>query len=380
MLAIKFLGLGLNMFSDVYNSKKVLVTGNTGFKGAWLTEWLINLGASVKGFSRGIPTTPSLFKILDLNNRISHTNGDVQDLNALSNVISDFKPDFIFHLAAQAIVSTSYKDPIDTFLTNTIGTMNVLEAIRKINHDCTVVLITSDKAYNNVEWEWGYKETDSLGGKDVYSGSKGAAELVIKAYFSSFIGQNSNIKLGIARAGNVIGGGDWAKDRIVVDCIKSWSKKNKVIIRSPNATRPWQHVLEPLSGYLCLGESLITGNKLNGEAFNFGPQSEQNRTVLELINDLSSGWGFDQKDDAFTVESDNSFNEASLLKLNIDKALFHLKWEPNLNYQETINFVSDWYVDFYQNKKDMQKQTFKQINDYQELAIERNRVWSSKVR
>jgi CDP-glucose 4,6-dehydratase len=368
------------MFTDQYNQKKVIVTGNTGFKGAWLTEWLINLGASVKGFSDGIPTKPSLFEILDLNNRISHTNGNVQDLNALKKTISDFNPDFIFHLAAQAIVSTSYSDPTDTFLTNTIGTMNVLEAIRDINHECTVVIITSDKAYDNVEWEWGYKETDALGGKDIYSGSKGAAELVINSYFESFIKKKPNIRLGIARAGNVIGGGDWAKDRIVVDCMQSWAQEKKVTIRSPKATRPWQHVLEPLSGYLRLGEILSLGNTLNGEAFNFGPQAEQNRTVLELINDLSSGWGFSQKKDAYSVESDNRFNEASLLKLNIDKALFHLMWEPNLNYKETINFVSDWYVNFYQNKKDMHEHTLKQIKDYQDLAFERKRPWTSKSR
>ena len=363
-------------FSNVYEGKKVLVTGNTGFKGSWLSEWLISLGASVEGYSKGIPTDPSLFKLLNLKDRISHTNADIQDLQTLKNVISQSKPDFIFHLAAQAIVSTSYENPLDTFLTNTVGTMNILEAIREINHECNVVFITSDKAYDNVEWEWGYKETDALGGKDIYSGSKGAAELVIKSYFHSFIEKNSKIKLGIARAGNVIGGGDWAKDRIVVDCIKSWSNKEKVIIRSPNATRPWQHVLEPLSGYLRLGEMLHLSSHFNGLAFNFGPKADQNRTVLDLIKDLSSRWGFDSQDDALIVNLDSKFEESGLLKLNIDRALFHLKWEPNLTYQETVNYVSDWYSDFYLHNKDMHTSTKNQIDAYESIAKERNRIWT----
>jgi CDP-glucose 4,6-dehydratase len=363
-------------FSNIYEGKTVLVTGHTGFKGSWLSEWLISLGARVEGYSNGIPTDPSLFRLLKLQDRISHTNADVQDLKTLQDVISKSKPDFIFHLAAQAIVSTSYKNPLDTFLTNTVGTMNILEAIRDIDHVCNVVLITSDKAYDNVEWEWGYKETDALGGKDIYSGSKGAAELVIKSYFYSFIEKNSKIKLGIARAGNVIGGGDWAKDRIVVDCIKSWSNKEKVTIRSPNATRPWQHVLEPLSGYLRLGEMLNLSSNFNGLAFNFGPKAEQNRTVLDLIKDLSLRWGFDSQEEALIVNLDSKFEESGLLKLNIDRALFHLKWEPNLTYEETVNYVSDWYSDFYLHNKDMHIATKNQIDAYESIAKERNRIWT----
>lgn len=364
-------------FSNVYKDKKVLVTGHTGFKGAWLTEWLISLGAEITGFSRDIPTNPSLFETLELKDRISHKDGDVQDLEILKDAISSFKPDFIFHLAAQAIVSTSYKDPLDTFKTNTIGTMNLLEVLRHIEHDCKVVLITSDKAYDNVEWEWGYKETDTLGGKDIYSGSKGAAELVIKSYFHSFIEKMPHVKIAIARAGNVIGGGDWAKDRIIVDCVKSWSEEKKVAIRSPSATRPWQHVLEPLSGYLCLGESLQKGKKINGQAFNFGPQPEQNRTVLNLIKDLSLRWGFSKPEDAISISEDSVFEEAGLLKLNIDKALFKLEWEPNLIYEETIHYVSDWYHDYYKLNKNMHEKTLQQIEDYQSKAKTRKRTWTS---
>ena len=363
-------------FSNIYEGKTVLVTGNTGFKGSWLSEWLISLGARVEGYSNGIPTDPSLFRLLNLQDRISHTNADVQDLQTLKDVISKSKPDFIFHLAAQAIVSTSYKNPLDTFLTNTVGTMNILEAIREIDHECNIVLITSDKAYDNVEWEWGYKETDALGGKDIYSGSKGAAELVIKSYFHSFIESNSKINLGVARAGNVIGGGDWAKDRIVVDCMKSWSNKEKVTIRSPNATRPWQHVLEPLSGYLRLGEMLNLSSNFNGLAFNFGPKAEQNRTVLDLIKDLSIRWGFDNQEEALIVNIDSKFEESGLLKLNIDRALFYLKWEPNLTYEETVNYVSDWYSDFYLHNKDMHISTKNQIDAYESIAKERNRIWT----
>lgn len=220
-------------FDNIYKGKKVLVTGNTGFKGSWLSTWLTMLGADVYGYSIDVPTTPSMFESLDLAEHNHHVFGDIRDREKINGYIQEVRPDFIFHLAAQAIVSTSYAEPFDTITTNVIGTASVLEAIRNITWQCTCVLITSDKAYDNVEWIWGYRETDALGGKDVYSGSKGAAELVIKSYWKSFISSMDNIKLGVARAGNVIGGGDWAKDRIVVDCIKAFSNGETVEIRCP---------------------------------------------------------------------------------------------------------------------------------------------------
>lgn len=357
------------MFANTYKEKKVLVTGHTGFKGSWLSIWLIKLGAKVVGISKDIPTNPSMFRELGLQNHIIHYENDVRDLTAMLTIISDEKPDFVFHLAAQPIVSLSYSNPIETLSSNIMGTANILEALRISNHPCTVIIITSDKAYDNVEQVWGYKEDDKMGGKDIYSGSKGAAELIIKSYYHSFFkSPDCNIKLAIGRAGNVIGGGDWAQDRIVVDCMVAWNKNEKVEIRSPNATRPWQHVLEPLSGYLHLGSELFQNISLHGEAFNFGPRAEQNHTVKQLLKDLSTYWNFENADDAFTVTDNIPFHEAGLLKLNCDKALFHLKWHSTLHYDQTIRFTSVWYYDFYRSNSDMYLKTIQQIEEYENFA------------
>ena len=362
------------MFDNIYKGKKVLVTGHTGFKGSWLTSWLLKLGADVIGFSKDIPTEPSMFKELGLEKKITHFFKDIRDLNEVQEVIIKEVPDFVFHLAAQPIVSLSYSNPIETISSNVIGTANILEALRLSNHKCTAIIITSDKAYDNVEQIWGYKEDDHMGGKDIYSGSKGAAELIIKSYFYSFFKNDScNVKIGIGRAGNVIGGGDWAKDRIVVDCMLAWNKGEHVEIRSPKATRPWQHVLEPLSGYLKLGLNLYNDDSLNGEGFNFGPRSEQNRTVQELLEDLSKYWarGFKAK---FKITDNIPFHEAGLLKLNCDKALAYLKWQANLNYQDTIRFTSEWYFNFYKNKDiDILDFTMIQIQEYEEIFQENSK-------
>ncbi|PIR26634.1 MAG: CDP-glucose 4,6-dehydratase [Deltaproteobacteria bacterium CG_4_10_14_0_2_um_filter_43_8] len=364
------------MFANVYQGKRVLITGHTGFKGSWLSTWLLKLGAEVTGLSKDVPTQPAMIEELNLNNRMTHIQADVRDLNTLREVVYEVKPDFVFHLAAQAIVSTSYTDPVETMSTNVVGTMNILEALRNFGHPCVAVLITSDKCYNNVEWGWGYRETDGLGGKDIYSGSKGAAELVIKSYFHSFFQKDHPVRLAVGRAGNVIGGGDWAKDRIVVDCMRAWNEKRSVEIRSPNATRPWQHVLEPLSGYLVLGQALKIQSQFHGEAFNFGPRAEQNRTVVELLEALHQQCGFMNSHEAYQVADDIPFHEAGLLKLNCDKALFHLKWESNLEYMETVQFVSDWYKAFYGEKVDMYELTLKQIDHYEQIAVERKRIWA----
>ena len=364
------------LLQNAYAGKTVLVTGHTGFKGTWLTAWLLKLGAKVVGVSNGIPTNPSMFEVLGLEKRITHHIADVRDLTKLKEIVTREQPDFVIHLAAQAIVSLSYQDPVETVSTNVIGTMNVLEALRGYAKPCSVVMITSDKCYDNVEWEWGYRETDRLGGKDVYSGSKGAAELVIRCYVDSFFrGEDCKVRIGVGRAGNVIGGGDWAKDRIVADCVRAWSKGDAVEIRSPKATRPWQHVLEPLSGYLTLGVALAGGG-LHGETFNFGPRAEQNHTVLDLLRDIAARWGYADMDKAVRVTADIPFHEAGLLKLNCDKALFHLKWEPNLVYRETVDFVSDWYIGYYKNKADMYAVTHDQIAAYEAIAAARVRVWA----
>ena len=284
----------------------------------------------------------------------------------------------MFHLAAQAIVSTSYESPVDTISINILGMVNVLEALRLTNHPCVAVIITSDKCYENVEWPWGYRETDHLGGNDIYSGSKGAAEIIFHSYFHSFFKVSGcNLRLASARAGNVIGGGDWARDRIVADCMRNWSNNRAVEIRSPKATRPWQHVLEPLSGYLSLGAALYSSNKLGGESFNFGPRAEQNRTVLELLTDLSNYWNFDDPIKAYNVTADNAFHEAGLLKLNCDKALFELKWQSNLSYQDCVRFVSEWYYNYYRKDIDVFQMTLDQINLYELMARDKELIWAT---
>lgn len=367
------------MFDTLYSGKKVFVTGHTGFKGSWLTAWLLQMGARVIGYSKDVPTQPALFEVLGLNDQIRHIQADIRDLPRLKEVLREEKPDYVFHLAAQAIVSVSYSDPCETITSNAVGTMNVLEALRELEHPCVAVFITSDKCYDNVEWIWGYRETDGLGGKDVYSGSKGAAELVIKSYLHSFFTpQKSPVRLAVGRAGNVIGGGDWAKDRIVADIYRAWSAGRTVEIRSPAATRPWQHVLEPLSGYLNLGQALTKRPELHGEAFNFGPRAEQNRTVVGLLSDLSGHWGFAKAEDAYQVTGNIPFHEAGLLKLNCDKALFHLRWEPTLDYTETVDFIAQWYTAYYRGGRDMASFTRAQLDRYAAIARDRGRSWAAQ--
>jgi len=365
------------MFGGIYNNKKVLITGNTGFKGSWLTIWLLKLGAKVYGISKDIPTEPSMFKELGLMKNIIHYEKDIRDLESVKQIIEEINPDFLFHLAAQSLVSISYSDPIETVTTNVLGTTNVLEALQQSNHNCVGVIITSDKCYENVEWVWGYKETDILGGKDIYSGSKGAAEMIVKSYYHSFFKKDkSNVKISTTRAGNVIGGGDWAQDRIVPDCVRAWSNNEIVEIRSPNATRPWQHVLEPLSGYLALGQQLDVDKKLNGESFNFGPMSQHNHTVEDLLKDISKHWDIQDSSKAFKVTGGIKFHEASLLKLNCDKALFHLKWLPTLSYEQLIEFTGSWYFNFYNKRGNMLDYTLDQVGKYEQIAVDKEIQWT----
>ena len=366
------------MFNNVYHGKKVLITGHTGFKGTWLTIWLLKLGAKIVGISKDIPTNPSMFELLSLSDKINHNFLDICKFENVKKIILDEKPDFIFHLAAQAIVSKSYSNPLETILSNVTGTTNILESLRNCNHECKAIIITSDKAYDNVEQIWGYKENDQMGGKDIYSGSKGAAELIIKSYYHSFFKlKNSKIRLAVARAGNVIGGGDWAKDRVVVDAVSAWSKNTTVTIRSPNSTRPWQHVLEPLSGYLNLGMNLCYSDILNGEAFNFGPSTEQNITVKNLLTEMSKYWGFNNVNDALTLENNSFFNEATLLKLNCEKSLNLLKWQSVLDYKDTIMFTSKWYHNYYKNSESMKLFTIKQIDEYENTANLKLLPWTA---
>jgi len=364
------------MFGNTFSGKKVLITGNTGFKGSWLTAWLLLCEADIYGYSIDIPSNPSMFEALNLSQKIHHKFGDIRDKDAFNSYVNEVKPDFIFHLAAQAIVSTSYSQPFETITANVIGTASVLEAVRQIDYNCVVVLITSDKAYDNVEWIWGYRENDTMGGKDVYSGSKGAAELVIKSYWNSFIKAKPNIKLGVGRAGNVIGGGDWSADRIIVDSILAFTTNKTVELRSPKATRPWQHVLEPLSGYLRLAQSLYEDVSQNGEAFNFGPRAEQTKTVLQLVKDLAVQWGLNSED-MVKLTGEIPFEEAKLLKLNCDKALAYLNWHSTLHYDQTVKLITDWYKPFYiQNEIDMLDLTLAQIKYYIAEATKQGLNWT----
>jgi CDP-glucose 4,6-dehydratase len=364
------------MENPFWKGKKVLITGNSGFKGSWLSLWLLSLGAKVVGLSKDIPSTPSLFEVLDLETRCSHHWGDIREFAFVRDLIDEVRPDFLFHLAAQAIVSKSYDNPLETISTNVLGTANILEALRVANRSCVAVIITSDKCYDNVEWEWGYRENDRLGGKDVYSGSKGAAELVSRSYFESFFRGGDKVRIATARAGNVIGGGDWANDRIVADCMRAWSVGDIVTIRCPNATRPWQHVLEPLSGYLELAQALALRKELWGESFNFGPDEKNDFTVLQLLRDLSASWSQMKKQDYYQVVAGTKFHEAGLLKLNCDKARFHLKWQPTLDYPELIEFTSKWYQEYYQGYVDMYQFTSEQINSYQIIANNKEMLWA----
>ena len=364
------------MFDNFYKNKKVLITGHTGFKGTWMTCWLLELGANVVGVSDEIPTNPSMFLELNIEDKISHNLFDIRDFDKISSLINVEKPDIIFHLAAQAIVSKSFKDPLLTISTNVIGTINVLESLKQIEHDIKCVLITSDKSYFNVEWPWGYKETDRLGGKDIYSGSKAAADILIESYFHTFLKEKSNVKLAVGRAGNVIGGGDWAKDRIIVDCMIAWNNNQKVEIRSPKATRPWQHVLEPISGYLTLGTKL--DENLDGEAFNFGPNSSMNKSVLELIKSIGEKWNNNGEELYSISKNSTPFIESNLLKLNCDKALFHLKWKSTLDYEFTHQFVSEWYYEFYINKIDMYEFTIFQIDQFSTIASKNELEWTNR--
>ena len=357
-------------FHKKFKNKKVLVTGHTGFKGSWLTYWLTLLGAKVIGLSINIPSKPSHFKALKLQNKIIHKRMDIRNLKLLKKIFKKYQPDYVFHLAAQPLVKESYSNPIYTWQTNIIGTLNVLESLREVKKNCIAVLITSDKSYKNLETKRGYNENDILGGKDPYSASKASADLAIQSYVSSFFPlKKTKVLIGIARAGNVIGGGDWSENRIIPDCVKSWSKNKKVLIRNPQSTRPWQHVLEVVGGYLLLSLSLKKNKKLHGEAFNFGPNHKKNYSVISLVKLMRKTW----KDISWRVIRKNrkNFYESNLLKLNCNKAKTKLKWKSVLSFYEAINMVADWYKSYYSKPKKIYKTSFYQIREYEKLLKKR---------
>lgn len=368
-----------SFFGGVYAGKKVFVTGHTGFKGAWLTEWLLSLGAKVTGFSLPPPTQPSLFDQLALAERIQHHVGDVRDAQALAAAVTAAQPDFIFHLAAQPLVRESYRTPVETYDTNVMGTIHLLEAARQLQKPCAVVCITTDKCYENKEWVHGYREEDPLGGYDPYSSSKAAAEIAIAAWRRSFFKEHP-VKIASARAGNVIGGGDWAADRIVPDCVRALRKREVIAVRNKHATRPWQHVLEPLSGYLWLG-AVLAKPKLTDfsaahfcSAFNFGPGHDANRTVAELVEQILKHWPGRWAD-----RSDpKAVHEASLLQLTTDKANALLGWAPVWSFPDTIRETITWYATAQRNATGgkLRQLTAGQIQEYCRAAQARGIRWA----
>ena len=348
-----------------FKGKKILITGHTGFKGSWLTLWLIKLGAKVIGYSLEPPTKPSLFEILNLKEKIVHIIGDIRDEEKLKNIFKKYKPEIVFHLAAQSLVRFSYKEPKLTYETNVIGTLNVLEAVRETKSVRVVIIVTSDKCYENKEWVYGYRENDPLRGYDPYSSSKACAELVVEAYRSSFFnpknyGKGHQVALATVRAGNVIGGGDWQVDRLIPDCVKALSKGKPIKIRNPNAIRPWQHVLEPLSGYLLLAQKMWEEPNKYCEAWNFGPYEKDIATVKEIVKKVINLWGKGK----YEVESDTQFHEAGLLRLDISKAMIKLGWLPKWDLDTALERTVKWYKLFYE-KEDIFIYSIKEIEDYE---------------
>jgi CDP-glucose 4,6-dehydratase len=346
----------------VFSGKRVLVTGDTGFKGSWLCMWLQQLGADVTGFALPPKLDIDHFNLLRLNRVIRHVEGDIRDLPALQRTFEQFQPEFVFHLAAQALVRRSYDEPKLTFDTNIGGSTNVLECVRTTPSLRAVVYVTSDKCYRNKEWIWGYRENDELGGRDPYSASKAAAELVFAAYADSYFAQRSSLGIASVRAGNVIGGGDWAADRIVPDSIKSLQERQPVLLRNPAATRPWQHVLEPLSGYLALASKLYTDAQRFSGSWNFGPRIESTHTVKDLAEKMVKCWGEGRLEIA---PSQSGLHEATLLQLNCDKAAQMLGWTPRWDFDRTVEATVQWYRDVTDGTA-AQDVTRRQIEQYME--------------
>lgn len=354
-----------------WKGKRVFLTGHTGFKGAWLSEVLLALGSTVGGYSLSLPTNPSLFEQLGLEQRVDHTLGDVRDLPALRKSMVGFQPDVVFHMAAQSLVRYSYVDPVGTYSTNVMGTVHLLEACRLVDSLRAVVVVTSDKCYENREWHWGYRENDSLGGFDPYSSSKACAELATSAFRSSFFGDTSNSPqvngrpdspVGVAsvRAGNVIGGGDWGSDRLIPDAIRAFLASRPVEIRNPGAVRPWQHVLDPLRGYLMLAEKLTTHEAGFAESWNFGPPYRDAESVECVMQRLCERWPSHAE---WTVTKDPQPHEAMNLYLDPSKANSKLSWWPTLGLEEALDFTCEWYI-AYSKGEDIVKVTRDQIHTY----------------
>jgi CDP-glucose 4,6-dehydratase len=359
---------GVEMNSEFWRGKRVLLTGHTGFKGSWMSLWLQSMGAQVTGYALNPPTEPSLFEAARVAEGMTSIIGDIRDLEKLQAVFAEHQPEIVFHMAAQPLVRYSYSAPVETYSTNVMGTVNLLEAVRHTGSVKSVVNITTDKCYENREWEWAYRENEPMGGFDPYSSSKGCAELVSAAYRSSFFNTANYSKHGVAlatvRAGNVIGGGDWAEDRLIPDILRAFEQGKVVNIRNPNSIRPWQHVLEPLRGYLTLAEQLYNHGPRFAEGWNFGPNDEDARPVGWIVEKMVKLWG---NGASWQNDSGEHPHEANYLKLDISKARKHLAWHPALRLDDALQFIVDW-AQQRQAGTDVRQLTLAQINTYQNLV------------
>lgn len=343
-----------------WKEKKVYLTGHTGFKGSWLSLWLQSMGAMVKGYSLEPNTDPSLFEIAKVAHNMESEIGDIRNLEKLQKIMASFDPDIVIHMAAQPLVRLSYKEPVETFATNVMGTVNVLESAKSCKNLKAIVSVTTDKCYENKEWPWGYRENDPMGGHDPYSSSKGCAELVTSSYRRSFFNTPDTAYLASARAGNVIGGGDWAVDRLIPDILKAFEESKPVTIRNPLSTRPWQHVLEPLSGYLILAEKLYKDGDNFDQAWNFGPNDADCQPVSKILDKLVNNWG---KDAHWQLYEKNNPHEAGFLKLDCSKARTRLGWQPRWNLDHTLELIVNWHKGWLAGEN-MQNKCLQEIADY----------------
>ncbi len=359
--------LGVN--PEFWRGKRVLLTGHTGFKGSWLSLWLQSMEAELIGYALPAPTTPSLFDEAQVAQGMNSVVGDIRDLNQLQSVFTQYKPEIVIHMAAQPLVRYSYQNPVETYSTNVMGTVHLLECVRNTPGVKAVVNITTDKCYENKEWLWGYRENEPMGGFDPYSNSKGCAELVSSAYRSSFFNSANYVEHGVAmatvRAGNVIGGGDWAKDRLIPDILSAFGHGRLVAIRNPNAIRPWQHVMEPLRGYMTLAEKLYSEGAAFGEAWNFGPNDEDAQPVGRITQQIAELWGQDAK---WQIDAGPHPHEAHFLKLDISKARARLNWQPTLSLPEALSLIVDWSKQR-QAGVNVRELTLSQIQNYQNILI-----------
>jgi len=358
------------LLNNFYKNKRVLVTGNTGFKGSWLTAWLLKMGSRVYGYSIDIPSQPSLYEDLSLEKQITPKRGDINNHSTLQEWVQKCEPEIVFHLAAQPLVRRSYDNPIETFETNMMGTIKMMDCILKTPSVKASLMITTDKVYKNIESDYEYREDDPLGGKDPYSASKAAAEIAFKSYFESFF-KESQKYIASVRAGNVIGGGDWSEDRLIPDAMRTWLNQKVLTIRSPHSVRPWQHVLEPLYGYLLLAKELHEGRH-QGESYNFAPRSESHWSVEKVISVLAEGFEMAK----WSVDSSQIGNkkESHLLQLSWEKAYKDLRWKPQLSMRETLEMTAEWYRNYKNNPKSVAKLTLEQIDVYEKICAKSNEL------